>query len=106
MTFGAEADEATAHRILDDYAAAGGNFIDTADTYSTGASETIVGRWLAAHPTEAERMLVATKGRFPMGRSRTTSASRAGTSATRSTPRSSGSGSSGSTFTRCTPGTR
>ncbi len=67
MTFGAESDEATSHRILDAYAAAGGNFIDTADVYSAGASETIVGRWLAAHPTEAEPMLVATKGRFPMG---------------------------------------
>ena len=67
MTFGAEADEATSHRIIDDYVAAGGNFIDTADVYSAGASETIVGRWLAAHPTEAAQMVVATKGRFPMG---------------------------------------
>ena len=67
MTFGKEADEATSHRILDAYAAAGGTFIDTADVYSAGDSETIVGRWLAAHPTEAAQMLVATKGRFPMG---------------------------------------
>jgi aryl-alcohol dehydrogenase-like predicted oxidoreductase len=68
MTFGAEADEATAHRLLDDYAAAGGNFIDTADVYSAGGSESIIGRWLAAHPTEARQMVVATKGRFPMGK--------------------------------------
>ena len=67
MTFGAEADEAASHRILDAYAAAGGNFIDTADVYSAGASEEIIGRWLAAHPTEAAQMVVATKGRFPMG---------------------------------------
>ena len=67
MTFGAEADEAASHRIIDDYVAAGGNFIDTADVYSAGASETIIGRWLAAHPTEAAQMVVATKGRFPMG---------------------------------------
>jgi aryl-alcohol dehydrogenase-like predicted oxidoreductase len=66
MTFGAEADEATSHRIIDDYAAAGGNFIDTADVYAAGVSEEIVGRWLAAHPAEARRMVVATKGRFPM----------------------------------------
>ena len=46
MTFGAEADEPISHKILGDYAAAGGNFIDTADVYSDGASETIVGRWL------------------------------------------------------------
>jgi aryl-alcohol dehydrogenase-like predicted oxidoreductase len=67
MTFGKEADEATSHSILDAYAAAGGTLIDTADVYSTGASETIVGSWLAAHPTETGQMLVATKGRFPMG---------------------------------------
>ena len=66
MTFGAEADEAASHRIIDDYAAAGGNFIDTADVYSAGGSETIIGRWLAAHPTEAAQMVVATKGRFPI----------------------------------------
>jgi aryl-alcohol dehydrogenase-like predicted oxidoreductase len=67
MTFGAEADEAASQAILDAYAAAGGNFIDTADVYSTGVSEEIVGRWLKAHPAEARRMVVATKGRFPMG---------------------------------------
>ena len=39
MTFGAEADEATSHRLIDDFVAAGGNFIDTADVYSAGASE-------------------------------------------------------------------
>ncbi len=67
MTFGAEADEATSHALLDDYAAAGGNFIDTADVYSTGTSEEIVGKWLAANPTLREQMVLATKGRFPMG---------------------------------------
>ena len=67
MTFGAEADEATSHQLLDEYAAAGGTLIDTADVYSAGASETIIGRWLAAHRTEAQQMVVATKGRFPMG---------------------------------------
>jgi aryl-alcohol dehydrogenase (NADP+) len=67
MTFGAEADEETSHGILDAYVAAGGNFIDTADVYSRGASETIIGRWLTAHPSEAEQLVIATKGRFPMG---------------------------------------
>ncbi|MGY6499039.1 MAG: aldo/keto reductase [Microcella sp.] len=67
MTFGAESDEATSHAILDAYAAAGGTLIDTADVYSAGVSEEIVGRWLAANPDEADRMIVATKGRFPMG---------------------------------------
>jgi aryl-alcohol dehydrogenase-like predicted oxidoreductase len=67
MTFGSEADEATSFRLLDDFVAAGGNFIDTADVYSAGVSEEIVGRWLKARPTEARQMVVATKGRFPMG---------------------------------------
>lgn len=67
MTFGAEADESASHAILDDYVAAGGNFIDTADVYGRGVSEEIIGRWLAAHPTQAEQVVVATKGRFAMG---------------------------------------
>jgi len=67
MTFGNEADEATSFALMDLYAKAGGNFIDTADVYSDGASEAIVGRWLQARPTEARQMLVATKGRFPTG---------------------------------------
>ncbi|HVX80838.1 MAG TPA: aldo/keto reductase [Devosiaceae bacterium] len=67
MTFGAESDEATSHRLLDDYFASGGNFIDTADVYSSGVSEEIIGRWLKARPTEAKRAVIATKGRFPMG---------------------------------------
>lgn len=67
MTFGAESDESVSHQLMDDYFAAGGNFVDTADVYSNGASEQIVGRWLKAHPTEARQAVVATKGRFPMG---------------------------------------
>jgi aryl-alcohol dehydrogenase-like predicted oxidoreductase len=67
MTFGAEATEETSHAILDSYAAAGGNFIDTADVYSAGASEEIIGRWLAQRPKARDRMVLATKGRFPMG---------------------------------------
>ncbi len=67
MTFGNEADEATSHALIDTYLAAGGNFLDTADVYSQGASEEIIGRWLAAHPTEARQVVLATKGRFPMG---------------------------------------
>jgi len=67
MTFGMEADEATSHRIIDDYFAAGGNFLDTADVYSRGVSEEIVGRWLSANPEKSGQAIVATKGRFPMG---------------------------------------
>lgn len=67
MTFGAEADEAVSHSILDDYVAAGGNVIDTADVYGKGVSEEIIGRWMAKRPTERDQVVIATKGRFPMG---------------------------------------
>src|SRR5450756_2099082 len=67
MTFGAEADETTSHAILDDYVAAGGNFIDTADVYGSGVSEEIVGRWLAAHRAQSEQVVIASKGRFSKG---------------------------------------
>lgn len=65
MTFGAESDEATSHRILDRYHEAGGRFIDTADVYSRGVSEEIIGRWLA-NTDRREQMVLATKARFPM----------------------------------------
>ena len=67
MTFGAEADEATSHAIINAYVEGGGNFLDTADVYSAGVSEEFIGRWLSAHPTEARQIVLATKGRFPMG---------------------------------------
>lgn len=67
MTFGAEADEATSGRIMTAFVENGGTFFDTADVYSAGASEEIIGRWLSAHPTDAVQVVVATKGRFPMG---------------------------------------
>jgi aryl-alcohol dehydrogenase (NADP+) len=67
MTFGAEADEETSGEILRTFVENGGTFVDTADVYSAGASEEIIGRWLASHPTEANQIVLATKGRFPMG---------------------------------------
>jgi aryl-alcohol dehydrogenase-like predicted oxidoreductase len=67
MTFGNESDEKAAHAQLDRYAERGGNFVDTADVYSRGASEEIVGRWLASRPGLRDRMVLATKARFPMG---------------------------------------
>jgi aryl-alcohol dehydrogenase-like predicted oxidoreductase len=67
MTFGQESDEATGHAQLDLFLERGGNFIDTADVYSDGCSEEIIGRWLAARPGMRDRLVIATKGRFPMG---------------------------------------
>jgi aryl-alcohol dehydrogenase-like predicted oxidoreductase len=65
MTFGREASEADSVAILDCFAEAGGNFIDTADVYSFGVSETIVGRWLKNKPRDS--FVIATKVRFAMG---------------------------------------
>ncbi|MEO5981088.1 MAG: aldo/keto reductase [Pedococcus sp.] len=67
MTFGAEADEATSGAITEAFVEAGGTFLDTADVYSSGVSEQIIGRWLKAHPEDAKNLVIATKGRFPMG---------------------------------------
>src|SRR3954454_9259610 len=48
--------------------AAGGNLVDTADVYSAGVSEQIIGTWLAQRPAEVrDRVGVATKGGFGMG---------------------------------------
>ena len=67
MTFGRESDEETAHAQLDLFVDRGGNFLDTADVYSRGRSEEVIGRWLAARPGVREQLVIATKGRFPMG---------------------------------------
>ena len=68
MTFGAETDEEGAHAQLDRFVEAGGNLVDTADVYSSGTSEEIIGRWLSDRPAEVtDSVVLATKGRFPMG---------------------------------------
>jgi aryl-alcohol dehydrogenase-like predicted oxidoreductase len=67
MTFGAESDEQTAFAQLDRFIEAGGNFLDTADVYSRGTAEAMIGGWLHARPGIREHLVIATKGRFPMG---------------------------------------
>jgi aryl-alcohol dehydrogenase-like predicted oxidoreductase len=67
MTFGAESDESESHDVLDRFVEAGGTLVDTADVYSAGVSEEIIGRWLRARPADVTAPVVlATKGRFPM----------------------------------------
>lgn len=69
--FGWTADRDASFEILDAFAAGGGNFIDTADSYSAwipdnsgGESETIIGEWLASR--QPKEMIVATKvGQHP-----------------------------------------
>jgi aryl-alcohol dehydrogenase-like predicted oxidoreductase len=66
MTFGPgawNADEQTARALFDAYRAAGGNFIDTADIYSGGASEQLVGKFI--RDTRArDEIVLATKFAF------------------------------------------
>ncbi|MCA9894477.1 MAG: aldo/keto reductase [Anaerolineae bacterium] len=65
MTFGREADEATSFQMMDTFIEAGGNFIDTANVYSSGTSEEILGKWLKGK--NRRDVVVATKVRFGMG---------------------------------------
>lgn len=72
MQFGWTADEQASFAVLDAFAAAGGNFIDTADIYSNwargnpgGVSEEIIGRWMRARGNR-ERIIIATKVRGRM----------------------------------------
>jgi aryl-alcohol dehydrogenase-like predicted oxidoreductase len=68
MTFGTETDEADARSQLDAFVGAGGNLVDTADVYSAGVSEEIIGRWLATTGSEVrDGIVLATKGRFATG---------------------------------------
>jgi aryl-alcohol dehydrogenase-like predicted oxidoreductase len=62
MTLGRELSEAESMPLLDRFAEAGGTFIDTADVYSRGMSETIVGKWLKGK--ERDDFVIATKVRF------------------------------------------
>ncbi|MDX6739994.1 aldo/keto reductase [Actinocorallia sp. A-T 12471] len=70
--FGWTADEATSFAVLDAYAAAGGNFVDTADSYSAwvpghsgGESEAIIGRWTAARGNRDDVVIATKVGQHP-----------------------------------------
>ncbi|CAH1796288.1 unnamed protein product [Owenia fusiformis] len=73
MTFGeskgggrpGQCDEALAHQILDRYVAWGGNFIDTANMYQEGQSETMIGTWLKKRE-DRDKLIIATKVRVSM----------------------------------------
>lgn len=65
MTFGNEADEARSREIMDRAFDAGINFFDTADIYTHGTTEEIVGRWLEGR---RQKVVLATKVHFPTGK--------------------------------------
>jgi aryl-alcohol dehydrogenase-like predicted oxidoreductase len=67
MTFGKESSEEVSHAQLDRFVERGGNFIDTANVYSGGRSEEIIGRWLATRAGVRDQLVIATKGRFALG---------------------------------------
>jgi len=66
QTFGWSVAEEDAFKLLDHYLAAGGNYLDAADSYNQGRSEEIVGRWVKARGVRA-RVLLGTKVFFPTG---------------------------------------
>ncbi len=70
--FGWTADERQSFAVLDAYVQAGGNFIDSADSYSAfapgnvgGESETMLGKWVAARGNRASVVLATKVGRKP-----------------------------------------
>lgn len=65
MMFGDQTDQAEAGRIVADAHAAGVNFIDTADVYTAGASETMVGALIQPHRHD---WVLATKLGNPMSK--------------------------------------
>ncbi|MDM5339547.1 aldo/keto reductase [Fictibacillus enclensis] len=65
MTLGRETNQEDSYHILDRFKEEGGNFIDTANVYSQGRSEEIVGSWLAKQ--NRDDFVLATKVRFSMG---------------------------------------
>jgi len=78
MQFGWSADEASSFEVLDTYVEHGGNFIDSADCYSSwassmggpensgGISEEIIGRWQVSR-NNRDDLVLATKVRAAMG---------------------------------------
>jgi len=71
-TFGWTSDAQTSFAVIDEFVAAGGNFIDTSDSYtasvpgnSGGESETILGEWLAACGCRDDLVIATKVSRHP-----------------------------------------
>jgi aryl-alcohol dehydrogenase-like predicted oxidoreductase len=65
MTFGEEwgfgSNVEVSQQVIDRYLDRGGNFIDTANVYTRGHSEKIIGDHLGRHPARRDRVVIATK---------------------------------------------
>jgi aryl-alcohol dehydrogenase-like predicted oxidoreductase len=69
MLFGTSTDEKTSYRLLDQYADAGGRFLDTANIYSRwipgfagGESESLLGRWMKERGNRSSLVLASKVG--------------------------------------------
>lgn len=72
MLFGSSTDERTSYALLDQYAEAGGRFLDTANNYafwvegySGGESERLLGRWMQERGNREEIFLATKVGAMP-----------------------------------------
>lgn len=61
-TFGRTTDAETSRDVLDAFVAAGGTLVDTADTYSDGESERIIGQWMRERANRDQVVLVSKGG--------------------------------------------
>jgi len=61
--FGASVDDSTAEDILDGFAARGGTMIDTADSYSEGRSQTMIGAWMRSRGVRDDTVIATKVGR-------------------------------------------
>jgi aryl-alcohol dehydrogenase-like predicted oxidoreductase len=65
MTFGEDlgwgSSVEESQQIMDRFIAAGGNFIDTANFYTKGHSEKIIGDHIGRHPAKRDRLVISTK---------------------------------------------
>jgi len=62
-SFGWSLDGETSRRVLDVHRELGGNLLDTADSYSSGRSETIIGSWMRTRASRDETVIATKIGR-------------------------------------------
>src|ERR1700677_1085465 len=74
-TFGWTSDKETSFAVLDGYVAGGGNFVDSADSYSAwvpghggGESESIIGQWTKARGNRHSVVIATKVSRHPQFR--------------------------------------
>jgi aryl-alcohol dehydrogenase (NADP+) len=63
--FGWTSDEPTSHAVLDAFVDGGGSLVDTSDSYGAGASESIIGSWLAKSGRRDDVYLASKVSRHP-----------------------------------------